>query len=139
MQRTSIRTMEWLSLAWERGEYATVRALLHPEGSWAFVTTETRTFTDPDEFVNAIRYAQENTSYKLFTVSHELLSDSLLLASAYVRTPATAGAGHNLGRHFFLVEVRDDLFYRSEHFTSEDAVRAAFEKQRASEVESPAS
>ena len=139
MQRTSIRTMEWLSLAWERGEYATVRALLHPEGSWAFVTTETRTFTDPDEFVNAIRYAQENTSYKLFTVSHELLSDSLLLASAYVRTPANAGSGHNLGRHYFLVEVRDGLFYSSEHFTSEDAVRAAFEKQRTPEVESPAS
>lgn len=126
--------MEWLSAAWERGEYESVRALLHPEGSWTFVTTERRTFTDPDAFVDAIRYAQENTSYKLFTVSHEVLGDSVLLASAYVRTPARAGRGHNVGRHFFLVEVRDDLFYSSEHFPSEAEARAAFKERDAAPI-----
>ena len=122
--------MEWLGLAWERGEYAAVRALLHPEGSWAFVTTKTRTFTDPDEFVEAIRFAQQNTSYKLFTFSHLVLSGSILLATAYVRTPARGGRGHNLGLHFFLVEVRDGLLYSSEHFGSEADVRAFQDRSR---------
>lgn len=118
--------MELVSAAWERGEYDTVRALLHPHGTWAFVTTEVRTFTDPDEFVDAIRVAQQRTSYKLFTFSHEQLDDSVLLASAYIRTPACTHNGHSLGRHFFLVEVRDDLFYSSEHFKGEQEARAAF-------------
>ena len=126
--------MEWLSVAWERGEYETVRTLLHPNGSWAFVTTETRTFTDPDEFVEAIRYAQQETSYKLFTVSHEQLSDSILLASAYVRTPTHGGRGHNVGRHYFLVEVRDGRFYSSEYFPREAEARAAFKARYAAPI-----
>jgi hypothetical protein len=127
--------MEWLSVAWERGEYETLRTLLHPNGSWAFVTNETRTFTDPDEFVEAIRYAQQETSYKLFTVSHEQLSNSILLARAYVRTPTHQGRGHNVGRHYFLVEVRDGRFYSSEHFPGEAAARAAFKARYAREAE----
>jgi hypothetical protein len=122
---TAIQTMERLSVAWERGEYGNVRALLHPNGSWALVSTETRTFTDPDEFVEAVRRAHEETGYNLFTVSHEQLADSVLLARADVRAPAREGHGYDLARHFFLVEVRDGLFYSSEHFPGEEEARAA--------------
>jgi ketosteroid isomerase-like protein len=128
-QPTAIQTMERLSIAWERGEYETLRALLHPNGSWALVSTETRTFTDPDEFVEAVRQAHEETGYNLFTVSHEQLTDSVLLARADVRTPARAGHGYDLARHFFLVEVRDGLFYSSRHFSREEEARSALEER----------
>jgi len=50
-----------------------------------------------------------------------------VLASAYLRTPAGHGSdGQSLARHFFLLEVKDGLLYRQEHFHVERDARMAF-------------
>jgi hypothetical protein len=109
------------------GDYPTLRTLLHPSGSWEFVSTNVRIFSDPDELVDAIRHEQERKTYKLYTVTHEPLAASVVLAGAYIRTARAGGRGHGVGRQAFLCEVRDGLFFRSEAFPSEAQARAAFE------------
>jgi hypothetical protein len=118
--------MERVSLAWETGDYPTLRTLLHPQGSWVFVSGNVRTIFDPDELVEAIRREQERTSYKLYTVTNESLGETVTLASAYIRA-SVGTTGHRVGRHAFLCELRDGLFFRSEHFHSEHEARAAFD------------
>lgn len=120
--------MKRVTLAWETSDYPTLRKLLHSHGAWVFISDETRIVFDPDELVEAIRYAQERTNYKLYTVTHTALGRQVVLGSAYIRTPAgPGGVGHRLGRHVFLCGVRDSLFFRSESFRTEEEARAAFE------------
>jgi len=126
MDAAAARVMERVSLAWETGDYATLRTQLHPRGAWVFVSGNLRMIFDPDELVDAIRHEQENASYKLYSVTHESLGGTVVLAGAYIRT-SVGTTGQRCGRHTFLCEVRDGLFFRSEHFHSEHEARAAFD------------
>jgi hypothetical protein len=118
------RVMERVSLAWESGDYPALRMLLHPAGSWVFIGGNVRTISDPDELVDAIRHEQERTGYKLYTVTNESLGEAVVLFGAYIRA-SVGTTGHRCWRHTFLCEVRDELFFRSEHFHSEPEARAA--------------
>jgi len=119
--------MERVSVAWERGDYDRLRTLLHPAGSWYLVTEHPRTITDPDELVEAIRHAKQDTVYDFQPMRYVALSDYVPLGLCYIRTPLAGGSGHQIGRYVFLLEVRDELFYRSECFRTDDEAMAAFE------------
>ena len=121
--------MERVDIAWENGDYETLRGLLHPGGSWVLLSSnEQRTITNPDELVEALKVVRETTSYRIYTMSYEVLGGGVVLASAYIRTPAGHGSdGHGLARHFFLIDVKDGLLYRQEHFHVERDARSAFD------------
>lgn len=126
--------VERVGVAWESGDYDKLRTLLHPEGSWVVVSAEPRTISDPDELIKAIEVAQKTTSYRTYTMEYEPLGGPVVLARGYVRTPAGHGVpGHTLARRYFLLEVRDGLLFRREHFPSEDDARGAFRAGWASE------
>jgi hypothetical protein len=109
------------------GDYSSLRTLLHPEGSCTFISNRPRTVSDRDELVKALQLVRETTSYRVYTLSYEVLGGGVVLASAYIRTPAGHGGdGHGLARHFFLIDVKDGLLYRQEHFHVERDARMAF-------------
>jgi ketosteroid isomerase-like protein len=119
--------MERVDIAWESGDYETLRALLHPDGSWVLLSSnEPRTITSRDELVEALKVVRETTNYRIYTMKHEVLSENVVLASGYVRTPARNGQGHDLAQRYFLLEAKDGLFYRRAQFLTEDEARMAF-------------
>jgi hypothetical protein len=103
--------MERVDIAWENGDYETLRKLLHPGGSWVLLSSdEPRTITGRDELVEALRAVRETTSYRIYTMKHEVLGANVVLASGYVRTPSRHGQGHDMARRYFLLEAKDGLF-----------------------------
>ncbi len=68
---------------------------------------------------------QRDTMYHQSEFRYASLSDSVVLASTYVRLPV-GRAGHAYERRWWLCEVRDGLFYRSSAFRREQDALAAF-------------
>src|SRR5262249_61768565 len=124
--------MKRVTLAWETSDYPTLRKLLHSHGAWVFISDETRIVFDPDELVEAIRYAQERTNYKLYTVTHTALGRQVGLRSAYIRTPAgPGGGGRRPGRRAFPAGGPASRFFRRRAFPSEAERRGATQPGRA--------
>jgi ketosteroid isomerase-like protein len=117
-----MKVMERVSVAWEGGDYETLRSLLHPY----VVVEKPRMITDPDELVDAIRDAQQRTAYQFRPTKYVELSEHVLLGTCTIRT-AVRGGGHIVAPYVFLLEVRDELFYRRELFPSQQAAHEAFE------------
>ena len=119
--------MERVDIAWESGDYETLRGLLHPGGAWVLLSSnEPRTITDRDELVEALKVVRETTSYRIYTMKHEVLGENVVLASGYVRTPSRHGQGHDMALRFFLLAAKDGLFYRRAQFLTEDEARTTF-------------
>jgi ketosteroid isomerase-like protein len=118
--------MERVGAAWSSGDLDALRALLHPDGSWAFVDARPRVIQDTDRLLDAIRELQSDGLYQVSNITHQSLSEHVLLGTCQVRTSIRGRGGHSLAPYFLLLEVRDGLFYRSESFPNESSARAAF-------------
>lgn len=119
--------MRSVSQAWKREDYGWLRELLHPDGTWFLLDDNPRFIVGREAFVEAIERAQRETVLDFSNDAYEPLGETVLLGSCEIRTPFPGGrGGFSTGHYFFLLEVRDGLFARSESFASEQAAREAF-------------
>jgi hypothetical protein len=123
---SAIHVMSGVSRAWELGDLRSLRKLLHPEGAWFFVGAEPRAISDPEELIEAIRDEEATTAYNMSPITNHELSENVVLATGFIRTALPDGRGHRMSHYAFLTEVRNELFYRSELFASEEEAREAF-------------
>jgi hypothetical protein len=92
--------MRRVSAAWKARQYASLRELLHPDGTWFLVDDNPRFIVGRDEFVEAIARAQHETVSDFSNDKYEPLSETILLGAAHIRTPLPDGQhGHRLGRY----------------------------------------
>jgi ketosteroid isomerase-like protein len=132
--------MRQVSITWKRGDYRALRKLLHPEGMWFLVDADPRFILGVSEFIDAIALAQRETVFDFSNDLYEELAEGVLLSQCQIRRPLRGSEhGHTLGRYFFLLEVRDGLFARSESFPTEVAARDAFEAGWVQKLEATAS
>jgi ketosteroid isomerase-like protein len=128
--------MRSVSGAWRSRDYEALRALLHPQGIWFLVDDHPRFIVGVDQFIEAIATAQQNTVFDFSNDVYEELAEGILLGHCQIRRPIPSpGHGHTVGRYYFLLEVRDGLFARSESFPTEDVAREAFAKGWSSALE----
>jgi len=122
----ALSVMESAGAAWASGDLDALHRLLHPDGTWAFVDAKPRMIKGPERLLEAIRELQHDGLYQVINVTHEPLSEHVVLGKCQVRTSFRDRGGHRVARYVLLLEVRDGLFYRSESFPNESAARAAF-------------
>jgi hypothetical protein len=124
-QTSALDVISAMADAWRGQNYDRLATLLHPEGAWEFVGGGGVVITDPKQLIDAIRAANRDTAYHLGEFTFEQLGDTTVLACTSARLQH-GRQGHSHRPVFFLCEVRDDRFYRSQAFSSAEAARTAF-------------
>lgn len=101
--------------------------LIHEEAEFSLLVFEERTIRGKGAIVRELN-SWKGALYKPVAEEVQRLDETTVLVRGFGQYPRGRG-GHGTGQVWWLDEVRDGLVWRARGFTSEQAARAAYEKQ----------